>query len=499
MEKDILETSLIALGILFLFLAILDFAPEILYLFLFFGFFYLVDKLGDWWEKRHQKFVENSNQTPFPDPNPYKRGGNEKSPIKTIPVKTVSLKGPPVKVAPAKTSPVKISPKVIAEDSKSNPKSNTNPYTLEGLQSHLDAYQQKAINSGNKNRWKYGRDYERYIGYLLEEQGWKVIYNGAVEGREDGGIDLICFRHSKVYLVQCKRWKINVGAEYIERFKKVVQRFKWYHPEYSDVVGIFYTTSDYTYEAYDLGDEYGISCWVEEFESILEYPPVKCLTKNGEKIYYLPFDKEFDGISIENGCSYKFKVTDAEKAGYHYHLNHEVILKEKLPVVPKAVSPKVAREVKPKPALMVDHYWNGDRNYPVGHFHAGYFEFIDLKTCRIIKVYTDAELEGDVYILQATFIGISKDSPTKYREHFRVFRYFKDFPILPQVYIDNYWENIPNYRELQRGETYISYVEKQKIYEYKMFKIVHYKLFGEEYIDSCEYGWHYDKGYPEYR
>lgn len=505
------------------------------------------------------------------------------------------------------------------------------------------------------------------FGYLWEEDGYKVIYNGAVEGSFDGGIDLICYRDNECCLIQCKRWKNNVGAEYIERFNKVVERFDLYHEGYRNVIGFFYTTSDYTEDAYETAEWCDIKCCVEEFDSILDYPPVKCLVRNGEKVYYLPFDKEFDKINVENGCDYKFKIADAERAGYHYHLNSNVILKAPPPVSP----PKIQKTVtvsktstsaslsktptpvslpKVPPSPMIDSYWNGDKNftvgfyhsgfaefvdlksckiisykedetggayilsaryikisplqkgykentrifryyknlpilpevqligrwvtipkhdekskrialdfplsyienylpyesamfkivhlkvfgteytddfnslksskiieppnfqveknipywngnknYPVCYFHAGYFEFVDLKSCRLLTRYTDSEIKSEAYIIQASFICISQFRHENPKENIRVFRCFKDFSILPEVYVNNRYMPIPKYRELKTGEGYLSYIENQKLYSYMMFKIVYYKLFSKEYTDTCKYGWHYEKGYPEYR
>lgn len=178
-------------------------------------------------------------------------------------------------------------------------------------------------------------------------------------------------------------------------------------------------------------------------------------------------------------------------------MNREVVLRERRSVNPQIVRTAKHQQLQSTP--MVGYYWNGNKNYPVGYFHSGYFEFIDLKSCKVIKVYTDAEIEGEVYILRAKFFGVSIYDSTKYREDFRVFRYFKDFPILPEVYVDGCWECIPEYREFKMGEGYASYIENQRMYSYTMFKIVHYELFGKEYPDGCKYGWHYDKGYPEYR
>lgn len=459
MVEDILEFCITCIGFLILFLVLAEYAPVILCLLLIIGFCYLLEELADWWDKRHTKSVEHSQPTPSP---------------------------PELKLI-----------------YKPKPKQNLNPYSLEELQNHLDAYRQKAINSGNRDKWKYGRDYERYIGYLWEKDGWKVIYNGAVEGNFDGGIDLICYKDNDCCLIQCKRWKNNVGAEYIERFNKVVERFTEHHFNYNEVIGVFYTTSNYTDDAREVGWEYDIDCRTERFGSIREYPPVKCLVRNDEKVYYLPFDKEFDKISVKNGCDYKFTVADAEKAGYHYHLNHDVLLKvvksvprsqNRTSVIQPAPLPETIIIIPPALPLKIKNhnewlYWKDDKNYPVGYHHADYFEFVDLKSCKI-----HSYIEG-CFIFSAKYIRVNQFLADWFYEGKRFFKYGLG---LPQVYQNNEWKIIPIYRECQIGEGYLSYIEKQKMYAYTMFKIVYHELFGKEYQDSCKYGWHYDKGYPEY-
>jgi hypothetical protein len=42
-----------------------------------------------------------------------------------------------------------------------------------------------------KNKWQIGRDYERYIGYVYETNGYNVYYQGILEGFDDLGRDLI--------------------------------------------------------------------------------------------------------------------------------------------------------------------------------------------------------------------------------------------------------------------------------------------------------------------
>jgi hypothetical protein len=58
-----------------------------------------------------------------------------------------------------------------------------------------------------KSPWELGRDYERYIGYLREQAGGRVRYQGIFEGLDDLGRDLIVERpDGTIEVVQCKRW-----------------------------------------------------------------------------------------------------------------------------------------------------------------------------------------------------------------------------------------------------------------------------------------------------
>ena len=59
--------------------------------------------------------------------------------------------------------------------------------------------------SRKRSAWTAGIQYERYIGYLYEQDGFKVEYHGALQGKEDIGIDLICKKGEEVQIVQCKR------------------------------------------------------------------------------------------------------------------------------------------------------------------------------------------------------------------------------------------------------------------------------------------------------
>ena len=66
----------------------------------------------------------------------------------------------------------------------------------------LDRYWE---TSRNRSAWTAGIQYERYIGYLYEKDGFDVEYHGATMGKQDKGIDLICKKGKAVHVVQCKR------------------------------------------------------------------------------------------------------------------------------------------------------------------------------------------------------------------------------------------------------------------------------------------------------
>ena len=199
----------------------------------------------------------------------------------------------------------------------------------------MEAWITKVESAQAINKWKYGRDYERYIGYLFERDGYHVVYNGALEGKADGGIDVFAFKDGFIHLIQCKRWRSRIGAEEIEKFADAVDRFENHRHRYERIIPtgyskckvfpMFYATNGYTDEAFNEAYWSDIKLKTQPFKSIREYPPVKCTILNKQKVYYLPFDRDFDKVHIgvyRGGC-YKFTVFEAERAGYRYVNNPE--------------------------------------------------------------------------------------------------------------------------------------------------------------------------------
>lgn len=57
-----------------------------------------------------------------------------------------------------------------------------------------------------KSKWLIGKLYERYVGFLYEQKGYKVKYFGIDERYEDMGRDLICHKDNETLIIQCKNW-----------------------------------------------------------------------------------------------------------------------------------------------------------------------------------------------------------------------------------------------------------------------------------------------------
>ena len=82
-------------------------------------------------------------------------------------------------------------------------------------------------------------DFEHYVGELFNSRG----YNAKVTGRAyDGGVDLRLDNGEAKSIVQCKRYKGNVGVKALREFTAVCTR------EHV-VEGFLVTTSDFTTEA----------------------------------------------------------------------------------------------------------------------------------------------------------------------------------------------------------------------------------------------------------
>jgi len=212
--------------------------------------------------------------------------------------------------------------------------------TVERNQMALDRY----LKNRNKSKWAIGRDYEMYVGYLYEQDGYSIEYKGILDGFEDLGRDVIAKKGEEVCIIQCKYW-----AQYKEIHEKHIfqlfgttmeywiQNFRYSKKpktfeEFAKFLNkdklrpIFFTSTNLSEKAKEMAN--ALSIEIRENEPIGEFPRIKCNINSDEfgqtKIYHLPMDQQYDRTIIGNrsGEFYAFTVKEAEDAGFRRAFKH---------------------------------------------------------------------------------------------------------------------------------------------------------------------------------
>jgi ribonuclease HI len=178
----------------------------------------------------------------------------------------------------------------------------------------LDRYR-----SSRKSAWQVGRDYERFIGYEYEADGWKVEYHGIAKGLEDLGRDVIARRDSDIAVVQCKRWSRDktIHEKHVFQLFGTVTAFRIDNPK-ANVRGRFVTTTSLSERALEFASVLYLD--VDQHYAVDEaYPCIKCnISRDGDRIYHLPMDQQYDRTIIEpeRGELYLATVAEAERRGF---------------------------------------------------------------------------------------------------------------------------------------------------------------------------------------
>ena len=206
--------------------------------------------------------------------------------------------------------------------------------TAEKYQLALNRYKKR-----NKTNAEIGRDYERYIGYVFEKEGYIVEYFGIEKNVEDLGRDLICTKGNKIYVVQCKCWSniqnkkihekhINqlygTAMKYYLDYKRQLSKHRQDNLQlgtFSEnlfatmIIPLFMSTVPYSDTAIEFAEALGIETKIEPMR---DYPCIKCnINSKGERIYHLPFDQQYDKCQIKNkGEFFAMTVAEAELAGF---------------------------------------------------------------------------------------------------------------------------------------------------------------------------------------
>lgn len=186
--------------------------------------------------------------------------------------------------------------------------------TIERNQLALERYWKRP-----HSKWHIGIMYERYIGYLYEQKGYNVIYQGAKEGKADLGRDLIAYKGDEYIVIQCKYWNQfrSVFENAIFQFFGTVFQYKHSNKD-KNVKGIFYTTTKVSEIARIFAKELKIEL-KENYKMDKSYPCIKCnISSDKSKIYHLPFDQQYDNVLVEpnKGEFFCATVKEAENSGF---------------------------------------------------------------------------------------------------------------------------------------------------------------------------------------
>lgn len=185
---------------------------------------------------------------------------------------------------------------------------------LEREQMALERY----LLGASTNSWEAGLKYERYLGYLYEEEGWNVEYVGAIKGLDDYGRDLICSKSNVVRVIQAKRWSDRT----VIHMKHVVQLFGTslllkHERKYEETpISILVSTTAFADDAIFAAKALGVKLEVKPFDKI--YPAIKFhKSRTGEPLYHLPYDQQYDRIkmNISKGDKFLTSVEHAKKLG----------------------------------------------------------------------------------------------------------------------------------------------------------------------------------------
>jgi hypothetical protein len=227
------------------------------------------------------------------------------------------------------------SPKETEASSKDDPARHwltESEYRILGSKERNQLALDRYLTKRKKSNWELGRDYERFVGYLYETEGYEVKYQGILEGFEDLGRDLICRRGSEVVIVQCKYWAGHkvIHEKHINQLFGTAITFAvqngFINPE--QLSG---SIQDIPVKA-KLVTSTGLSDMAKNFATLLrvdfqerlplsQYPIIKCNINRttGERIYHLPFDQQYDKAQIKHkGEFYAITVKEAEDAGFRH-------------------------------------------------------------------------------------------------------------------------------------------------------------------------------------
>ncbi len=167
-----------------------------------------------------------------------------------------------------------------------------------------------------------GLAYERYIGYLLEQDGHIVFYRGACAGEKDKGVDLVALKNAQTRLIQCKCFNNQLPIGQVTKYLEHIKH-DWENASFSPIQDIPHTWELY-YTPWLSKAAYQ-TCIANHIQLAIRSagiaPLVKAFHFEGKKRYMLPGQQFYDHIvSYIDGQAHRrfYKPEDAEKEGFSH-------------------------------------------------------------------------------------------------------------------------------------------------------------------------------------
>ena len=190
--------------------------------------------------------------------------------------------------------------------------SNKNLTQLQIDQTELDNYWKR-----DKSNLEIGELYERYVGYIYEDAGYKVEYLGIMNKKYDFGRDLICRNKKDTLIIQCKNWSKSkiIKSHWIYQLYGTKTQYAIENPN-EKVSALFYTTTRFSPNAIRAANILGVKLY-EKYKMHKPFPVIKCIFES--KKFFLPSDKNYSQIflDIDKGDRYFTTVKEAVDAGFH--------------------------------------------------------------------------------------------------------------------------------------------------------------------------------------
>lgn len=182
-----------------------------------------------------------------------------------------------------------------------------------------------------RSKWQIGRDYEMSCAFQLKTRGYKVEMHGIKYKKADLGRDLIAYKWNRwsaeeVLIIQCKNWSHDRMIH-----ENVIMQLLGTTIEYQITLGCSYNREivpvlmipPYSVIS-DVAVQFAnkLNVRIERMKNI-DFPRIKCNINNGNKIYHLPFDQQYDRAEIKlKGECFAYTVAEAESKGFRRAMRH---------------------------------------------------------------------------------------------------------------------------------------------------------------------------------